>query len=484
MIEITNKTIAGVEMTALRFGPDNYDIPIHLMQKERDECVVVTDSDITSLPWNGVTKDTKGQYILLPKCSLEPIWSISTTNRSKALELVRKLSLAIKVKGKKFSELNAGYFPLYRIYIKDGKDILILPKDASEILSISLIRDEMDKCTKALVKRDTEPGFTLILQMAQLLYYSATGILPYEKEEIRRSGFNEMPLEFFVPELEKETLSYISSLLSTSSRNQRKISGNNGPEAALIYFLDSSESLKWNLEDRSEEEKDALIASTEENKEFSSLFSEKCRKAKRRKFWREKGAIILISASIASFVLYFVGNWLYQTFKPPVTRDMEPEAIISHMYSCQNSLDAQNISAGFKKDVSQYNEVLNIYVSRQTRMAYESTDFVIDAENWVNKGMPSVPASSWIYGVIHLSTERIDDDTYSSTVLWYTPMAFDDENEALYPEKEGCVRVFVYSVTQAFDFEWNKRGWWVCSGDEITSYTLEDVIYSETTPLS
>ena len=50
MIDITQKTVGGVEMTALRFGPDKFDIPVHLMQKEREDCILVTDEDIVPFP--------------------------------------------------------------------------------------------------------------------------------------------------------------------------------------------------------------------------------------------------------------------------------------------------------------------------------------------------------------------------------------------------------------------------------------------------
>ena len=56
--------------------------------------------------------------------------------------------------------------------------------------------------------------------------------------------------------------------------------------------------------------------------------------------------------------------------------------------------------------------------------------------------------------------------------------AFDDENEEAYGEKDGFSRTFIYEVTQEFDFEWNKRGWWVCTKNEITDYTLLGVEYT------
>ena len=465
-------------MTALRFGPDKFDIPVHLMQKEREDCILVTDEDIVSFPWNGITKDKDGQYLLLDKCNLESIWTLSTTNRNRALDLVRKTALGIKKGGKKFADLSTGIFPLYRIYIKDKKDILILPEDAASILAVSLTRDDMDASSKDLTKKDTEFGYTLILEMAELLYYAAVGRFPYKDEEVRRSGYNEIPLEFYSTSLDNNTSSFITSTLSMKEKNQRKISGNYGPEKSLGWFIDSTESLMWNLDSRSEEEKEKEATKTENNEDFKKLWREKSRKAKRRKFWLEKGAVISVSILIAGFVFYFIGNWLYQTFKPPITRDLDQKGVIEHMYSCQNAINPTDLDSGFKGDVAQFNEVLNLYVTTTTRKAYEFVDAITDAPTWVENGKPSITKDTWIYGVIPLDIVETEENHFVATVEWYTPFAFDDESEEAYGEREGFTRTFIYEVTQEFDFKWNNRGWWVCTKNEISDYTLLSVEYT------
>ena len=56
--------------------------------------------------------------------------------------------------------------------------------------------------------------------------------------------------------------------------------------------------------------------------------------------------------------------------------------------------------------------------------------------------------------------------------------AFDDEVEETYGEKDGFARTFIYEVIQEFDFTWNNRGWWVCTENEITDYSLLSVEYT------
>ena len=261
-------------------------------------------------------------------------------------------------------------------------------------------------------------------------------------------------------------------------KNQRRISGNNGPEKNLSWFIDETSALEWNLGERTEEEKEEKAKETENNKEFQKLWKEKCRKAKTRKFWYEKGAVIAISTIIAAFVIYFVGNWLYQTFRPPVTRDMDQVEIIEHMYECQNQINPTDLDEGFKGDVAQLSEVVNLYVSSATRKAYEYVDTITNAKVWVEEGKPSVRNGNWIYGVIPIGIEETAENHYVATTEWYTPFAFDDDVEETYGEKEGYARTFKYEVIQEFDFEWNKRGWWVCTENTITDYKLLDVEYT------
>ena len=50
MIEILDRNFGGEDLTAIRFGSEKYEIPIHLMQKEREDCILVTDEEIVKYP--------------------------------------------------------------------------------------------------------------------------------------------------------------------------------------------------------------------------------------------------------------------------------------------------------------------------------------------------------------------------------------------------------------------------------------------------
>lgn len=471
--------VGNKEYTALKFGPDGYDIPTHLMQVTRENGMLITDEDIFEFPWKGVTKDIEGQYILFEKCKLEPFETITTTHRSQALSLLRKLALGLRTAKKDFLDLSNGILPLYQVLIHEGKDIVILPPDCTEIISTSRVREVMDKEVTWLMKPDTEKGYTLIMELAELLYYAAAGVLPYESQAIRHAGFKEVPLELYEDQLDAKTLEFISSTITMSEKNQRKISGNRKPEANVDYFLDETDQLVWNLKDRTEEEKVATIQKKRESKDFSSLYAAAVKKAKAKDFWRKMGVTIIVVAFAVALVGYLVGNFFYQKYKPPVTRDMSQEEIIRHLFDCQNALNTADLSEGFKGDPIQFKEVLSIYINATTRNAYEGIDAFIRADEWIASGKNAIPDAANIYGVTVESIEETGENEYVAHTTWYTPYPYEEE-DAIEEVPEGKKHVYVYHVDETFNFQWNKRGWWQGIRTDIPSYNFVEVWEVET----
>lgn len=467
--------IGNKEYTAMKFGPDGYDIPTRLMQVTRENGILVTDDDIFEFPWRGITKDIEGQYILFDKCQLESFDTIATTHRSLALSLLRKLSLGLKTAKKDFLDLSNGILPLYQVLIHEGKNIVILPKDCAEIIATSRLRDIVDKEVTWLMKPDTEKGYSLLLEMGELMYLAASGVLPYGAEAIRHAGFKEVPLELYEDTLDQKTASFISSLIDMNEKNQRKISGNRKPEGNMDYFLENTEDLSWNLEDRTEEERAKAVKEKSEHKDFTALYEAAVKKAKRKDFWRKMGVTIIVVAFAVSLVGYLVGNFFYQKYKPPVTRDMSREEIILHLFDCQNALDTADLSAGFKGDPTQFKEVLSIYINSATRNAYEGIKAFTRADEWVASGMGDIPEASSIYGVTVESIEQTGENDFIAHTTWYTPYPY-DESEMVETVPEGKKHVYVYHVDEEFTFQWNKRGWWQGIRTAITSYDFQGVL--------
>lgn len=473
----TFKTInaGGKEYTALKFSQSNFIIPPHILQKTRENGLIVKD-DIEPFFWYGTTRESDGQYILLEKSSLEDISLITTKYRSKALRLIRKIALGLKCGGIQFLNLESSVFPLYRIYIENGENIVLLPPDASSIIALSRTEEEKEKALLNLITPTTEESFALTHELLQLMYAAVTGRFPYEEKEVRLSSYRPYDISLYSSK-NKETLSFIMTNLTLSETKERALCLNNGPLYPLGWFLENTASLKWDYEDITQSERIYNIKSSEETKEFRRIKKKKERKASRRSFIRKRGALTLLILLIVSISVWFIGNIVYQNLKAPLTKDMTKEEIIEYTIEKQNELDASGINEGYKGEAAQYSEVSALYVMNRTRFAYEGKEPFVSAARWLGSNDKTIDKDSFVYGAVIESIEETSENSYKALLDWYTPYSDSDEDEADYPLKEGYVRTYLYSVEEYFTFVYNSRGWWECVESRLENKGLKSVIY-------
>lgn len=476
MSEFKKIKIGEKEYSALKFGLEGFEMSPRVMQNTREDGILVKDEGILPFPWHGVTKDKDGEYILLPSVELEDISLISSKYRDKALNLVNKIAKGLYSAPESFLDLSTGVFPLYRIYIASGCDIVLLPPDAGEILTLSRTPLDIDRSVRNLLTPSLERGYTLVNEMAQLLYFALSGRFPYEKSEVRGSGFKPYELSYYTS-MRNETSSFIMNTLLMGEKAQRRICLNNTARETLKYFLDKTETLSWEYPSLEESERIWAMKKSEGTKVFIEATKKKEKKASQRTFLRKKGVITLAIIVVVSIVGYLVGNFLYQKFRAPYTKDLSPSEIISYTIEKQNELDAASLNEGYKKDAAQYKEVTTLYILNKTRLAYESKAPFIPLSEWKENGEGAIENDTFVYGVEILNIIDEGDGKYTAELTWYTPYGFSDEDEETYEEKEGYTRTFVYSVNEHFTFEYNKRGWWQCTSSYFSDDKLEDVIY-------
>lgn len=467
--------IGESEYSALRFGRKDYEMPPRVMQNTRESGILITDDGVSPLPWHGVTKDEEGQYILLPLSEYEDIRTITTVHRDNALALVRKIAVGIRSADKSFSDLLTGIFPLYRIYIENGRNIALLPPDAGSVLTLSRSPEEMDRDVRALIVPDIEKGYTLQSEMAQLLYYALSGRFPYERTEVRGSGYKPYPLTLYG--FDSPLSQFVMKTLTSSEKDMRRICLNQSAEETLSWFLTETEDYTWAEERRSDSDASKEQSECERKSSFTALEEKKTRAARRRRTIREKGGVTLIITLVSAVVLYLVGNYLYNQFRPPLTKDLDPEGIIEYTIEKQNELDASAVNEGFKGESAQYMEVTSLYVSSRTALAYSHKNTIININDYLEGEADTIDADTTLYGVIIESIEDDGGNTYTAHLRYYTPYAVNDEDEENYGVKENCVRIYEYLIDETFVFEWNKRGWWQCISSSFGDAALQDVLY-------
>ena len=192
--------------------------------------------------------------------------------------------------------------------------------------------------------------------------------------------------------------------------------------------------------------------------------------------------MIAVLAIVAILVGTFAGTWIASVLEPPTTRDLDQEGVILAFYDAQNRLDTDGIQTATKGcSAPQESEVISMYVTRQTRVAYEATDPLVPVEAWIEAGEPAIPSSSYIYGITDLELTSTGVDSWHVTGSYYTPYAYNEEEEVA-PESipSGQTVVYVYDMSQDFSFAWNGRGWWNITDISPMSVQLDEVRYVET----
>ncbi len=467
--------IGDKEYTALNYTRRNITLPPGIMQKTRESGVLVSDTLIRPFSWYGTTRDEEGQYILLEKTELEDITLINTKYRDKALSLIRKIALGLRSLKMEGLDLISGIFPLYRIYIEKGENIVLLPYDIGRILTLSRSEEETEKSVRNLLSPDKEESYTLTHELIELMYYAASGRFPYEMKEVRLSSFTPYDISLYT-DGDKETLSFIMSGLSMSVKNQRAVCRNENVLYPLEWFLSSTQSLNWDFQSLTPGERIYNIKSSEESEKYREEKNKKTRKAGKRTFFREKGTITLVTIILVTILSYLVGNFLYQKYKAPSTKDMTPEEIIAYTIERQNELDAGNINEAFRKEAAQYEDVSTLYVLNKTRMAYEGKEPFISITEWLEE-KSEIPTDSFVYGVVIDEIIEISPNEYRASLEWYTPYSMSDKDDENYPIKEGYTRTYLYRIDEYFRFEYNKRGWWECVESSLSNDELRSVIY-------
>lgn len=478
MNEVIDIIRDGEKKTAICIGQDDFGLPKHLMQGAKHDGIISDGKTLERWFWDGLCTIEGMRYVYFSPARIRPIYDISTYSRPKALEIVRNLAFALVSADESFLDLITGVLPLYRIWIYDDTKVLVMPPDLGDLIGIMRDEETKENEVNRIIQGTAEKQFLLITEMAELLYYAASGIFPFASDEVRGSGYREAPISLFAS-LPERTEGFISFIFHAKNREMRDIMGNGSGGQCLKWFLDRSKDLEWNLPARTEEERDAEIKKNTSSESYSNFFKERTRIYKRNTFWRTKGTAICVGAVIGIFVFAFLFSYIKGLLEPPTTRDMDEYGVIEAFYDAQSECNPTELTTAVKGfSPPQEMEVTNLFVTSKTRFAYEYFDPLVNAEEWVNEGMPALPMGSEVYGVILEDIEKTGDNSYMATGIWYLPFPENEEEQVI--TEQGEVVVYRYRVHQSFEMKWNKRGWWNIVGSEITDYEFIDALMPET----
>ncbi len=469
--QVFEHPIDGTVMTCVTIGPQSMELPSYLLQGQK-ACGYLSDGKtLSKWYWKGLSVVDGQRCIYFDQLPLFPFSELATSKRSQALELVQRLAQTLMVLEKPFLDLSSGILPLWRIWgVQDGR-ILILPQDLADLFASCAEEPVRFFNSGAWVHHGIHPPFSLCDQLTSLLYYAASGFPPFLASDTREDGFRAIPLATMQLSSSKGVVDLIDRSLSMTLTKQRDAAGNLESQKALGWFLEQLGQVQWDFEDITEER---TPDSYRNIPGFLAFFEAQHKRAARRIFWRKKGVLIVAITVTVFFISYFTVQRVQASLAPPYTAGMQPIEIVQEFYAGQNSLDLQKMEASLAKGTKNpaSMEVTNLFVTRQTRQAYEGINTQMDPNEWIAQGKPAIMEGTFLYGVTDLEVQQLTQDTFQAKGVLYTPYSYEETE----PEEtaQGTVPIHTYRVSQVFTVEMGKRGWY-----EITEIGSSQVEYLE-----
>ena len=471
--DIRQRTVEGRRLTYIAIGDAAGELPRYMLQGRKDPGYIVRGDSLEPWYWESFSEQDGVRYVYFPAIEISPVDSLRTSLRNRALPLVQELAEAIMKLPKDFLQLNNGVLPIWRIYFIQGGGILFFPEFLSDIIAATGGDDDRYESIGGWIRHGLEASFSLCNQMTQLLYFAATGKVPYRDPVVRENKFKVLPLAdaapVLAPTLDAGTVQWIDSTLAISNNDQKKATGNKSPAASLQWWLTQTAALSWELPSLPGILDADIMARLQADSSCGTFMTNQAKKAARRVFWRKKGWIVLLCVVLVAGVATFVGTQIKRALTPPYTAGMEPEQVITEYYTGQNELDVQKLEASLsgkaKSPVSM--EVSNLFVTRQMRIAYEGINAMIPAPDWNDQGRPAIPDYAFVYGVDDINARQTGPNTWAVTSTLYSPYDYEDirpvdveETTELPASESKTTTVHLYEQTQEFTLELNKKGWW------------------------
>ncbi|MDD3056898.1 MAG: hypothetical protein PHY87_06845 [Sphaerochaeta sp.] len=458
--------IEGELMRCITIAPQEVELPSYLLQGEKEKGYLYDEGTLTSWYWKGISIIEGERCLYFDHLQLFPFAEIATKKRDKALLWVRRLADALSRLSSEFLDLSSGILPLWRVWgIEDGR-LLILPQTLGDLFSSTAEEDDRYQNISAWVHHGIHAPFSLCDQMGQLLYYAALGFAPFADRLTREDAFRPLPITSAQTPLAQSTAAFIHTTLTLSLTRQRDAAGNKESQAALSTFLEQTEKLAWDLESLDQAPVRDAYLSIEACRKFVEA---QTKRANRKIFWRKKGWIVITVVLSVGAVAWFTTSRIQLALTPPYTAGMSQVQVVEEYYAGQNSLDLQKMEASLAKGTKNpaSMEVTNLFVTRQTRQAYEGINSQVDPNRWIADGKPALVEGTFLYGVADLGVVQQDETTFTATGTLYTPYSYADEGEEQVPT-EG-VPIYLYRITQQFSVELGKRGWYEITGIEAVN---------------
>lgn len=445
------------------------------LSSQRPPALLYKDGAFTQVTWLGVRLENDRRCLCFDARPLGekapiPALELAHSLRPNAFDHLENLARALqRIDGLKDYELdwNFSALPLSSIYFaKDS--VLILPARASDFID-SMMQDEDRLLDREIWYVHNEAnGFGKAHYLFQLLYYALASTMPFAPQDVRDCGFRPIPLSLFFADdngiVQNRAVEVLCNSVEDSfymtRKDMYKVSD------PYEYFVNVLENTKESIA-----ASDCIVMKSKVYKEYLQKLA---KKASIRRFLRKKGAVLAATIAGAAIVVSIAWYYIALALAPPATAGLPKEDIVRAYYKAVNDLDLQGVKDSLARGSKSPDEmtVTNLEVTQKVRYAYEGMNPIIEAQSWLDEGMPAIPQGTMVYGIANLEVQTMDDATAIATFDFLRP--YEDYSMETDATTASSVFTGVYHETVEFSFI-QRKTWLEISSIDVLEETLTDV---------
>ena len=453
------------------------------LSSQRPPALLYKNGSFTQVAWLGVRLENGRRCLCFDAQPFveevpTPALELAHSLRPNAFDHLENLAHALqRLEGSKDCELdwNFSALPLSSIYFATDS-VLLLPARASDFID-SVMPDEDRFLDREVWYVHNEANrFGKAHYLFQLLYYALASTMPFAPQDVRDCGYRPMPLSLFFAndggivqnkEIDKLCRT-VDSAFSMTRKDMYKVSD---PYEYFLKVLGNGKS--------SFTATDCIAMKSKVYKEYLQKLE---KKASLRRFLRKKGAVLAAAIVGAVAVISIAWYYIALALAPPATAGLPKEDIVRAYYKAVNDLDLQGVKDSLARGSKSPDEmtVTNLEVTQKVRYAYEGMNPIIEAQSWLDEGMPAIPQGTMVYGIANLEVQAVDETTAVATFDFLRP--YEDYSKETDATTASSVFTGVYRETVKFSFV-QRRTWLEISSIDVLEETLTNVFevsYKET----
>ncbi len=319
----------------------------------------------------------------------------SSSNRLELLERIARAFAALERR-------NVPMVPFHTrtlVLLNDG-GLLVLPPDI-----MAAVREHQDY--ESRIKRmerfnhpDHKPEENVGFALAAAAYYVITGEFPYDAQD-EEDLHSRVRAGIVIPAHHRD----VTVRREVSEALQAELTGAKATPDPNVW----ADRLRvW----REHGIRDSL-SSQEQGRleEEARQTTERLERTYRRKEGlRRNGRKILTIAAIVIIVGSIPATIIRNALQPGATAGLPAEEVVEAFYTSINSLDHMTMEDATvdRAGADLIREVTNLFVLDRQRMSVEMQSGFVDAQEWRDAGMPTLPADRHPYGVANLEIRALD----------------------------------------------------------------------------